>query len=207
MSRLSPRQRPGDPIDCQDNGPNHSGFREWRKRAAAGQPCHGTPEPSQPGDLAANQRICIDVRQASGSPNRCSRTQLPPLQDALATKTSRPGRIVRHAVALAGGNPLSSCDDRKKRRPLDRGRLNLTSQTDCQRHFASTYFPSFTVRRCASVVETVAIFFGEVIHALAGGNFALGQKRLADRLAEFRRAGLGRLQRHRDDAFSTRNAS
>src|SRR6478752_8160791 len=39
-----------------------------------------------------------------------------------------------------------------------------------------------------AVVETIAIGFGEVIDALARGDIALGQKRLAKRVAEFRRA-------------------
>src|SRR5437667_5452189 len=36
-----------------------------------------------------------------------------------------------------------------------------------------------------AVVEAVAIFFGEIIDALARGDLTFGQQRLADRLAEF----------------------
>src|SRR4030081_2745637 len=52
-----------------------------------------------------------------------------------------------------------------------------------------------------AVVEAVAVFFGEVVNALARGDFALAEESLANRLAEFRRAGLCRLQRHRDHAL------
>ena len=49
-----------------------------------------------------------------------------------------------------------------------------------------------------AVVEAVAILFGEVVDALAGRDLLLGDQRLTDRLTEFRRARLRRLQRHRD---------
>src|SRR4051812_519813 len=52
-----------------------------------------------------------------------------------------------------------------------------------------------------AVVEAVAVLFGEVVDALAGSEFLLAHQRLTDCFAEFRRTGLGRLQRHRHDAF------
>src|ERR1700722_8708414 len=52
-----------------------------------------------------------------------------------------------------------------------------------------------------AVVEAVAVLVGEIVDALAGGDFAFGEKRLTDRLAEFRRAGFGGLQRHGNDAL------
>src|SRR6266480_4265336 len=49
-----------------------------------------------------------------------------------------------------------------------------------------------------AVVQTVAVFFGEIIDALAAGDFTFGQESLTDRVAEFARPGLCRLQGHRD---------
>src|SRR5437867_5704922 len=49
-----------------------------------------------------------------------------------------------------------------------------------------------------AVVQTVAVLFGEIIHALAGGDFTFGQQSLTDRVAEFARPGLCRLQCRRD---------
>src|SRR6266487_700679 len=52
-----------------------------------------------------------------------------------------------------------------------------------------------------AVVQTVAVLFGEIIDALAGGDFTFGQQSLTDRVAEFARPGLCRLQGHRDHAL------
>src|SRR5438270_10393536 len=52
-----------------------------------------------------------------------------------------------------------------------------------------------------TVVETVAVLFGEVVDALAGGDVTLGEQGLTNRLAEFRRARLGLFQGHRNDAL------
>src|SRR5216684_8306270 len=52
-----------------------------------------------------------------------------------------------------------------------------------------------------AIVETVAVFFGEIVDALARHDFPLGQPGLTDPLAEFRRSRLTRLQRHRNDAL------
>src|SRR5579864_9321331 len=52
-----------------------------------------------------------------------------------------------------------------------------------------------------AVVEAVAVLFGEVVDALARGDVVLGEQRLPDRLAEFRRAGLCLLQRDRNNAL------
>src|SRR5258708_10214135 len=49
-----------------------------------------------------------------------------------------------------------------------------------------------------AVVEAVAVLFGEIIDALAAGDFTFGQKSLTDRVAEFARPGLCGLQGHRD---------
>src|SRR5437016_505266 len=52
-----------------------------------------------------------------------------------------------------------------------------------------------------AIIQAVTVGLGKIVDALAGGDFPLGQKRLADPLAEFRRAGLGGLERHRNDAL------
>src|SRR5581483_11676476 len=52
-----------------------------------------------------------------------------------------------------------------------------------------------------TIVEAVAVGLGEIVDALACGYLALGEEGLADRLAEFRRAGLCGLQRNRDDTL------
>src|ERR1700682_2940433 len=52
-----------------------------------------------------------------------------------------------------------------------------------------------------AIVEAVAVLFGEVINALARGDFTFGQEGLTDGVAEFRRSGLSAFQRHRDDAL------
>src|SRR6202790_1383766 len=52
-----------------------------------------------------------------------------------------------------------------------------------------------------AAVQTVAVLFGEIIDALARGDFAFGQKGLTDSLAKLRRAGLAAFQRHRDHAL------
>src|SRR3954451_21051629 len=52
-----------------------------------------------------------------------------------------------------------------------------------------------------AIVEAVAILFGEVVDALAGGQLLLAHQGLTDRFAEFRRSRFGGLQRHRNDAF------
>src|SRR4051794_26501917 len=55
-------------------------------------------------------------------------------------------------------------------------------------------------QNAGAVVEAVAVLFGEVVDALTGRQFLFAHQRLADRFAEFRRAGLCRLQRHGHDA-------
>src|ERR1700744_6299433 len=52
-----------------------------------------------------------------------------------------------------------------------------------------------------AIVEAVTVLFGPVVDALARGNLAFADEGLTDRLAEFRRPRLGRLQRGRDDAL------
>src|SRR5882757_6802663 len=52
-----------------------------------------------------------------------------------------------------------------------------------------------------AVVEAGAILFGPVVDALAGDDFLFAHEGLTDRLAEFRRSRLCRLQRHRNDAL------
>src|SRR5438874_11645283 len=52
-----------------------------------------------------------------------------------------------------------------------------------------------------AVVETVAIFFGEVVDALTGRDFTLCHQSLANSLAEFRCSGLSLFQRHRHNTL------
>ena len=52
-----------------------------------------------------------------------------------------------------------------------------------------------------AVIEAVAVLFGEVVDALARRHVLFAQQGLADAFAEFRRARLAGLQRHRNDAL------
>src|ERR1700730_19449614 len=52
-----------------------------------------------------------------------------------------------------------------------------------------------------AIVEAVAVLFGEVINALARGDFTFGQEGLTDGVAEFRRSGPSAFQRHRNDGL------
>src|SRR3984885_3152740 len=52
-----------------------------------------------------------------------------------------------------------------------------------------------------AVVEAGAVLFGPVVDALARRDFVLAHEGLPDRFAEFDRAGLGALQRNRNDAL------
>src|SRR6202171_1502914 len=52
-----------------------------------------------------------------------------------------------------------------------------------------------------TIVQTVAVLFGEILDALARHDLPFGQPGLTNPLAKFRRSRLTRLQRHRNDAL------
>src|SRR5262245_47356977 len=85
-----------------------------------------------------------------------------------------------------------------KSRPSARAGSDAAA-TDALASLHQRVFPVLHREQAAgALVDAGPVLFREVVDALAGGDLALGQQRLADGFAEFTRAGLAILQRHRD---------
>src|ERR1700721_12784 len=75
------------------------------------------------------------------------------------------------------------------------------SETAAPSHRGNVFAVLYRQQDARTVVEAGAILFGPVVDALRRRDFVLAHEGLADRFAEFSRAGLGVLERGRNDAL------